>query len=55
MKTKGVFVQGCNAQPAVDAEAQAIAAYGLDANSSDPASTDADSQRGRSQYGPQAR
>jgi hypothetical protein len=32
MKTKDGFVQGFNAQVAVDAEAQLIVAYGLDAN-----------------------
>jgi len=35
MKTKDGFIQGYNAQAAVDAEAQVIVAHGLDANSSD--------------------
>jgi len=35
MKTKDGFIQGYNAQAAVDAEAQVIVAYGLDAHSSD--------------------
>ena len=35
MKTKDGFIQGYNAQAAVDAEAQAIVAHGLDANASD--------------------
>ena len=32
MKTKDGFIQGYNAQAAVDAEAQVIVAHGLDAN-----------------------
>ena len=35
MKTKDGFIQGYNAQAAVDAEAQVIVAHGLDANGSD--------------------
>ena len=35
MKTKDGFIQGYNAQAAVDAEAQVIVAHGLDANASD--------------------
>ncbi len=35
MKTKDGFIQGYNAQAAVDAEAQVIVAHGLDAHSSD--------------------
>jgi transposase len=35
MKTKDGFIQGYNAQAAVDAEAQVIVAYGLDAKASD--------------------
>ena len=53
MKTKDGFIQGYNAQAAVDAEAQVIVAHGLDAKLKRPASTDADGRRGRSQHGPQ--
>ena len=35
MKAKDGFIQGYNAQAAVDAEAQVIVAHGLDANGSD--------------------
>ena len=35
MKTKDGFIQGYNAQAAVDAEAQVVVAHGLDANGSD--------------------
>jgi hypothetical protein len=55
MKTKDGFIQGYNAQAAVDATAQVIVAHGLDANGKRPASIDADGRRGRSQHGPQAR
>ena len=53
MKTKDGFIQGYNAQAAVDAEAQMIVAHGLDAKRERPASTDADGRRGRSQHWPQ--
>ena len=54
MKTKDGFIQGYNAQVALDAEAQVIVAHGLDANRERSASVDTDGRRRRSQPRPQA-
>ena len=50
MKTKDGFIQGYNAQAAVDATAQVIVAHGLDAKQSDQHQIGADRQRHRSQF-----
>ena len=54
MKTKDGFIQGYNAQAAVDATAQVIVAHGLDAKQSDQHQFGADGRRHRSQSGQEA-
>ena len=54
MKTKDGFIQGYNAQAAVDATAQVIVAHGLDAKQSDQHQSVADRRRHRSQSGQEA-
>ena len=54
MKTKDGFIQGYNAQAAVDSTAQVIVAHALDARQSDQHQLAADRRRDRSQPGPQA-
>ena len=51
MKTKDGFIQGYNAQAAVDATAQVIVAHGLDAKQSDQHQLAPDRRRDRSQFG----
>jgi hypothetical protein len=46
MKTKDGFIQGYNAQTAVDATAQVIVALGLDANQTESADADGRGERG---------
>ena len=54
MKTKDGFIQGYNAQAAVDATAQVIVAHGLDAKQSDQHQLAPMRRRHRSQFGQEA-